>query len=57
MAIDFRDNVVNVVSGVIGIVDAIYTMSGVTYVDVIVGEKMYYKSLVTKWNLVSKCDE
>lgn len=57
MTVDFRDNVSNIVSGVIGIVDAIYTKRGIIYVDVIVGEKMYYESPVTNWTVMSKCNE
>jgi len=57
MTVDFRDNVSNIVSGVIGVIDAIYTINNITYVDVMVGEKMYYESPVTNWTVTSKCDE
>ena len=57
MPVDFRDEVRNIVSGVTGTVDAIYTIGGVQYVDVICGERMFYASPVAKWEVVAKCDE
>ena len=57
MTIDFRDEVRNTVSDVMGTVDAIYTIDDIEYIDVIVDDKMYYKSPVSNWELIVKNDE
>lgn len=57
MPIDFRDEVRNTVTGVVGTVDAIYSIYGISYIDVIIEDKMEYKSPVSNWELINKCDE
>jgi hypothetical protein len=51
---DFRDEVRNKLSGVSGIVDAVYTKNGVKYLDVCVGDRMYYEMLASNWEVVEK---
>lgn len=57
MTVDFMDEVKNKVSDVVGTVHTIYTIDNVKYIDVICGEKIYYKSPVANWEVVNKCDE
>lgn len=52
--VDFRDEVINTVSGVSGIVDATYTIEGVNLVDVICGDRVYYASPNSNWETVAK---
>lgn len=55
--IDFMDEVKNKVSGVVGIVNAIYTINNIQYIDVLCISKIYYKSPIANWELIKKCDE
>jgi hypothetical protein len=61
LVVDFRDEVRNTVSDVTGTVVAIYTLSSatgnITYVDVLCGDRVYWKSPVTNWEVVKRCDE
>jgi hypothetical protein len=51
---DFMDTVKNKLSGASGIVDAIYTKNGVSYIDVRIGDEMHYKLTTSNWEVVSK---
>lgn len=51
------DEVKNKVSGVVGIVNAIYTIDNIKYIDVLCHAKIYYKSPVFNWELINKSDE
>jgi hypothetical protein len=55
--VEYMDEVRNTVSDVVGIVNAIYTIENVTYIDVKDNEKIHYKSPVSNWEIVAKCDE
>lgn len=57
MDVDFMDEVKNKVSGVVGIVNAIYTIDTIKYIDVLCHAKIYYKSPVSNWEIVNKLDE
>jgi hypothetical protein len=57
MAIEFRDEVYNKVSGVQGVVDAVYIINDITYIDVISGTEIHYESPIENWVLIKKCDE
>jgi hypothetical protein len=56
MAIEFRDEVYNKVSGVQGVVDAVYIINDITYI-VISGTEIHYESPIENWVLIKKCDE
>ena len=55
--IDYMDEVKNKVSGVIGIVNAIYTIDNVQYIDVLCIARIYYKSPLSNWELIRKNEE
>jgi hypothetical protein len=54
---DFMDEVSNIISGVSGTVVATYNISGVDYIDVRVGERMYYKMVRSNWKVIKKYEE
>lgn len=51
---DFQDTVQHKITGISGTVDACYTKDGIAYIDVVDGNDMYYETLASKWEVVSK---
>jgi hypothetical protein len=57
LVVDFMDEVKSKLNDTSGVVNAIYTIGGITYVDVKTDKRIYYQSPVTNWEVVKKCDE
>jgi len=55
--VDYLDEVVNIVSGEVGTVDATYTIEGIRYVDVVSGNEMHYASPASNWEVTLKYEE
>ena len=55
--VEFRDYARNTVSGVIAIIDAVYTIDDVKYVDAIEGDIIHYKSPYSNWQVVRKNED
>jgi hypothetical protein len=51
---EYRDDVKNKFTGILGIVDASYNIAGIEYIDVIVGDEMHYKMRRSNWEVTKK---